>query len=63
VNQFVVTITTGATPELFGPFNSRNAAWTFANRVRCQRPRDETMPAVGVQRVRPGRMYSTDLYT
>ena len=32
-----------------------NAAWIFANRVRCQRPRDETMPAVGVQRLRPGR--------
>lgn len=60
-HNFVVTITNGSTPELFGPFNSRNAAWTFANRVLCRRRRDESMPAVDVQPVQPGRLDAVQL--
>ena len=59
--QFVVTVTAGTTPELFGPFTSRAAAWTFAHKVCRDRRRDESMPAVGVLPVKPGRMSAVRL--
>ena len=55
-HNFVVTVANGGSLDLFGPFDSRNAAWAFANRLRCARPRDESMPAVDVQPVHPGRL-------
>ena len=63
MSAYVVTIATGGTPELFGPFASRAKAWEFADRVRKQRRRDELMPAVGVEPIQPGRMSSVHLYT
>ena len=61
MNLYVVTVTAGGTPELFGPFASDAKAWTFAHKVCRERPRDEDMPAVGVQPVKPGRMSSVRL--
>jgi hypothetical protein len=55
VSVFVVTVAHGGTPELFGPFPTRDKAWKYANKVRKQRLRDESMPAVAVQPVQPGR--------
>lgn len=60
-HRFVVTVTTGGTPDLFGPFPSRDKAWDFANKVRKRRRRDAGMPAVDVQPVQPGRMTSVHL--
>jgi len=60
-HNFVVAVGTGDQRELSGPFGSRTAAWAFANRLRCARPRDESMPAVDVQPVRPGRLGAVQL--
>lgn len=62
MNQYVVTIATGGTPDLFGPFNSRAKAWEFADKVRRQRRRDHLMPAVGVEPIQPGRMSTVHLH-
>lgn len=61
MSTFVVTVGSGGTPEMFGPFPSRDKAWDFANKVRKRRRRDHHMPAVDVQPVRPGRMTSVRL--
>jgi len=61
MSQFVVSITTGGTPDLFGPFGSRDKAWDFANQVRKKRRRDDLMPSVNVQPIQPGRMVSVRL--
>jgi hypothetical protein len=63
MSHYVVTVASGATPELFGPFGSRTKAWEFANQVRKKRRRDDLMPAVNVQPVQPGRMSSVHLCT
>jgi hypothetical protein len=63
MSAYVVTVATGGTPDLFGPFPSRAKAWEFADRVRRNRRRDHLMPAVGVQPIQPGRMTSVHLCT
>ncbi|MEY9934272.1 hypothetical protein ABH926_008937 [Catenulispora sp. GP43] len=59
--QFVVTVAAGGTPELFGPFPSRDKASAFARKVCRDRRRDEAIPAVSVQPVKPGRMSAVRL--
>ena len=62
MSQFVVTVTAGGTaPDVHGPFVSRGAAWTFANKVRRDRRRDIGMPAVDVVPVLPGRLSAVQL--
>lgn len=61
MTHFVVMVSYGGTPDLFGPFTSDAKAWTFARKVCRERRRDEAMPAVNVQPVKPGRMSSVRL--
>lgn len=55
MNRYVVTVATGGTPDLFGPFDSRAKAWEFAHQIRRRRRHDALMPAVDVQTLRPSR--------
>jgi predicted ATPase len=59
--RYVVAVTADGTPELFGPFDSANAAWRFANKVRNTRRADARMPAVTVEPVHPGRLAAVRL--
>jgi hypothetical protein len=61
ISRYVVTVTAGGTPDLFGPFTSRDSAWEFANKVRRNRRHDAGMPAVDVRPVQPGQLASVRL--